>query len=144
MLALILLNAPSWFDDPLSLLQVASWLLLFASLGLVAGALRLLRQIGRPASDAPAGTNFLFENTTVLVESGLYRFIRHPMYASLLALGWGAFLKRPSVIGLGLALGASGFLAATAAVEERENLARFGVTYAAYMKRTRRFVPFVI
>jgi len=35
-------------------------------------------------------------------------------------------------------------LAATAAVEERENLARFGVTYAAYMKRTRRFVPFVI
>jgi protein-S-isoprenylcysteine O-methyltransferase Ste14 len=42
-----------------------------------------------------------------------------------------------------LALSASGFLVATAAAEERENLASFGASYAAYMKRTRRFVPFV-
>jgi protein-S-isoprenylcysteine O-methyltransferase Ste14 len=80
----------------------------------------------------------------MLVEVGVYRFIRHPMYASVLALGWGAFLKRPSIVGLALALCASGFLAATAVVEERENVARFGASYTAYMKGTRRFVPFLI
>jgi protein-S-isoprenylcysteine O-methyltransferase Ste14 len=37
----------------------------------------------------------------------------------------------------------SGFLIATAVAEERENLASFGAPYAAYMKRTRRFVPFL-
>ena len=74
----------------------------------------------------------------------VYRFIRHPMYASVLALVWGVFLKGTSAIGLGLALGASGFLVATAVAEERgENLARFGAAYAAYMRTTRRFVPFL-
>jgi protein-S-isoprenylcysteine O-methyltransferase Ste14 len=51
--------------------------------------------------------------------------IRHPIYASLMAPGWGAFLKHPSAVGLGLALGAFGFLIATSVTEERENLARF-------------------
>ena len=42
-----------------------------------------------------------------------------------------------------LAVTATGFLIATSVVEERENLVRFGAAYVAYMKRTRRFVPFV-
>jgi len=140
-LALVLLNAPDWFRDMLSIRQLLSSLLLTASLGLVVEALRLLRKIGRPVSDTRSGSNLRFENTTVLIQVGLYRFIRHPMYASVLALSWGTFLKRPGAIGFGLALGASGFLVATAIVEERENLARFGGSYAAYMKRTRRFIP---
>ena len=100
-------------------------------------------KVGRPAGKSAASTNLWFENTTTLVTVGVYRFIRHPMYASLMALGWGTFLKDPSGIGLGLALGASGFLVAAAIAEERENLARFGVAYAAYMKSTKRFIPFL-
>jgi len=45
--------------------------------------------------------------------------------------------------GLRLALGASGFFIATAIAEERENLVGFGAAYAGYMKRTRRFIPFL-
>ena len=57
---------------------------------------------------------------------------------------WAAYLKDPKAIGsILLALGASGFLMATSIAEERENLMRFGASYAAYMKRTRRFVPFL-
>ena len=48
--------------------------------------------------------NLAFENTVKLVEVGLYRFIRHPMYASLLLLAWGAFLKHPLFLTFGLAL----------------------------------------
>jgi protein-S-isoprenylcysteine O-methyltransferase Ste14 len=142
--ALILLNAPMWLRDPLSGRQLVSWLLGAVSIGLAIEGFRLLRAIGRPAPAAAGSTNLAFENTTTLVTEGAYRWIRHPLYASLLALVWCAYLKDPWAIAVVvLAAGASGFLIATAVAEERENLARFGAAYAAYMKRTRRFVPFV-
>jgi len=142
--ALILLNAPLWFRDPFSARQLVSWSLGAASIGLAIEGFRLLWLIGRPTPTAARSTNLPFENTTALVTVGAYRYIRHPLYASLLALVWCAYLKNPlAVDGIVLALGAGGFLIATSIAEERENLLRFGAAYAAYMKRTRRFVPFV-
>lgn len=143
LLALVLLNAPFWFREPFSPRQLASWTLLAASAALAVEAFRLILRVGRPRRDVPGGANLWFENTTALVQVGVYRLIRHPMYASLMWLGWGAFFKHPSRLGLALALGASGFLIATAIAEERENLARFGVAYSAYMRSTWRFVPFL-
>lgn len=131
--ALIALNLPYWFRKPLSPRQLVSWPLLAGSAGLAVHGFRLLRVIGRPAGD--------FEQTTRLVRQGAYRVIRHPLYASLLLLAWGAYLKKPSAAGAALAAGASAALAATAKVEERENLARFGDEYARYMQETRMFVP---
>ena len=142
--ALILLNVPVWFRDPLSARQLVSWSLGAVSIGLAIEGFRLLRAIGRPAPTAARSANLPFENTTTLVTVGAYRLIRHPLYASLLALVWCAYLKDPfAIAGIVLAVSASGFLIATAVAEERENLASFGAAYAAYMKRTRRFVPFL-
>ena len=142
--ALILLNAPVWFRDPLSARQLVSWFLGAVSIGLAIEGFRLLRAIGRPAPTATRSANLAFENTTTLVTVGAYRLIRHPLYASLLALVWCAYLKDPcAVSGIVLAPVASAFFIATAVAEERENLASFGAPYAAYMKRTRRFVPFL-
>jgi protein-S-isoprenylcysteine O-methyltransferase Ste14 len=142
--ALILLNVPMWFRDPLSARQLVSWFLGAASIGQAIEGFRLLRLIGRPTPTASRSTNLPFENTTTLVTVGAYRFIRHPLYASLLAVVGCAYLKNPMAISsVVLALGASGFLIATAIAEERENLMRFGAAYADYMKRTRRFVPFL-
>jgi Phospholipid methyltransferase len=62
------------------------------------------------------------EKTTCLVRSGAYRIIRHPLYASLLALAWGAFLKAPSWLGLVLAAVATGAIYLAARAEEQENL----------------------
>ena len=62
----------------------------------------------------------------------------------MLALAWAAYLKDPLALGcILLTLATSGFLIATSIVEEKENLANFGAPYAAYMKHTRRFIPFV-
>jgi protein-S-isoprenylcysteine O-methyltransferase Ste14 len=142
--ALILLNVPVWFRDPLSARQLVSWSLGAVSIGLAIEGFRLLRAIGRPAPTNARSANLPFENTTTLVTVGAYRLIRHPLYASLLALVWCAYLKDPfAIAGIVLAVSASGFLIATSLAEERENLASFGAPYAAYMKRTRRFVPFV-
>lgn len=142
--ALILLNIPIWFRDPLSARQLVSYSLGVASIGLAIEGFRLLRLIGRPSRTVARGTDLGFESTTTLVTVGVYRFIRHPLYASLLALVWCVYIKNPLPISrIALALGATCFLIATAVTEEKENLQRFGAAYAAYMKRTRRFIPFL-
>jgi len=120
------------FRDWLSARQLVSWFLGAASIGLAIEGFRLFRLIGRPTPTATRSTNLPFENTTTLVTVGAYRFIRHPLYASLLALVWCAYLKNPlPITGIVLALGASGFLIATSIAEEQENLMSFGAAYAA-------------
>jgi len=142
--ALVLFNVPVWFHDPLCARQLGSWFLGTASIGLAIEGFRLLRLIGRPAPAAARSANLPFENTTTLVTVGAYRFIRHPLYTSLLAGVWCAYLKDPHAVrSVLLALGASGFLLATSIAEEKENLKHFGAAYADYMKRTRRFIPFL-
>ncbi|MGB6431646.1 MAG: isoprenylcysteine carboxylmethyltransferase family protein [Candidatus Acidiferrales bacterium] len=79
-----------------------------------------------------------------VIESGPYRYIRHPSYT-------GAFV---TLAGLGLALGNwAGLLALLACmgiayayrvhVEEAALVAALGEPYALYMRRTQRFVPFL-
>jgi protein-S-isoprenylcysteine O-methyltransferase Ste14 len=140
---LVLLNVPYWFHEPFSVPQLASWVLLMVSAGLATEAFRLLLKVGKPAPGVGRDTDLWFEKTTMLVTTGIYRWIRHPMYASLIALGWGAFFKHPGWLGFGLAVGASSFLLATSVAEEQENLARFGAAYSSYLKVTKRFVPYV-
>lgn len=135
LLALILLNLPHWFNKPFSTHQIVSWLLLTLSLFLVVHGFYLLRTLGRPDKG--------IDHTTTLVIRGVYRYIRHPLYASLLWLGWGVFFKDPSLVGGILALVASVSLIATARVEEAENLRKFGTDYSTYMKSTRMFIPFL-
>jgi protein-S-isoprenylcysteine O-methyltransferase Ste14 len=144
LLGLILWNAPLWWRDPFSWRQLASYLLGAISIGLAIEGFRLLKIIGRPAASRVESANLAFENTTSLVTVGAYRWIRHPLYASLLVLAWCAYFKNPlEPASIVLTLGASGFLLGTALAEEGENLKRFGAAYAEYKKRTRRFIPFV-
>jgi protein-S-isoprenylcysteine O-methyltransferase Ste14 len=135
-LVLILLNLGHWFRDPFSTRQIVSWLLLLASLILAVHGFHLLRIIGRPEGE--------IESTTTLVMLGAYRYIRHPLYASLLLLGWGAFFKDPSLPAGVSTLATCAFLTATAKAEEAENLDKFGADYAAYVKATKMFIPFLL
>jgi protein-S-isoprenylcysteine O-methyltransferase Ste14 len=142
-LILALLNVDYWFYKPLTLPQVISWPLLFISLYLVIHGFRLLRKIGKP-DDRRDGVSLIgVEKTTVLVTGGAYNYIRHPLYSSLLFLAWGVFFKSPTWTGAVLAVAATAFLAATARIEESENLKYFGGAYGDYMKRTKMFLPFV-
>ena len=141
--ALVILNLDVWFVAPLAWHQLISWVLLVLSLFLVIEGLRLLRLIGKPEPGRADEGLVGLEKTTQLVTVGLYQYIRHPLYASLLCLSWGAFFKSPSWIGSILALGASLFLTLTAKVEETENNRYFGVAYQAYRKRTKMFIPYL-
>jgi protein-S-isoprenylcysteine O-methyltransferase Ste14 len=97
---------------------------------------RLLRIAGTPKKD--------IEDTTQLVMIGAYRYIRHPLYCSLLSGGIGAFLKAPSVLGFLLFTFVFIFAFMTAKVEEEYNIEKFGDEYLEYKKITKMFVPFLI
>lgn len=135
LLALVVLNGDQWFCDPLSARQIVSWVLLTASLILALHGFYLLRVVGNPKG--------AIENTTRVVKVGAYHYIRHPLYSSLLLLGWGVFLKKPSFVGAALSVVLTGFIVGTARAEEAINLKKFGPEYAAYVKTTRMFIPFL-
>jgi len=142
-LALLVLNVPHWFATPLSPRQLASWLLLVLSVVLLVWGVVLLRRMGSTKPSEDESSMFEWEHTQGLVTTGVYRYVRHPMYSSLFFLTWGAFLKSVSITTAILAAVATLALLATAKAEESENVARFGQEYRDYMKRTPRFVPFL-
>ena len=145
-LALVLLNFrgfAKWFGDPFCFRQIASWLLLIGSIIPVAWGAHLLRTHGRPKADGDERPLFDFEKTTQLVTTGVYKYVRHPLYSSLLLLTWGVFLKRPSWPACALAICATVLLVATAKAEESENRRYFGASYETYMLTTKMFIPFV-
>lgn len=140
---LFLLNVDSWFRDPFSWHQIISWCLLILSLALVLAGVHLLRRVGKPDKQRDGTSLVGIEKTTALVTVGVYRYIRHPLYSSLLCLAWGLFFKDPSWVGGLLAVVSTLFLATTARLEEVENLCFFGLAYEAYRKQTRMFIPFL-
>ncbi len=143
-LCIVIVNAPLWLDRPFAPLQLLSWVLLTASLFLAVHSFHLLRHLGRPSAPEPRSPLFPIENTASLVTTGAYRFIRHPAYASLLYLAWGAAFKSLSPLSAALAMVASAALLATAKAEEAENISRFGPAYRDYMARSMLFIPFVL
>jgi protein-S-isoprenylcysteine O-methyltransferase Ste14 len=142
-LALALLNVDAWFRDPFSWHQLLSWLLLIVSAFLVIHGVRLLKQQGKPDAQRDETPLVAFEKTTTLVAVGAYRYIRHPLYSSLLFLAWGIFFKDPAWLGSLLAMTATLFLVATARVEEAEDIRFFGPAYEEYVKQTKMFIPFL-
>ncbi len=142
-LVLVLVNHPYWFANPFAPLHIVSWFLLALSIGFIVESLRMLKKYGGRRRRGEMPENFSFENTIHVVETGIYRYIRHPMYASLLFLGWGAFFKHITLPTTGLVLWITAFILAAARVEEKENRLFFGAEYADYMRRTKMFIPWL-
>jgi protein-S-isoprenylcysteine O-methyltransferase Ste14 len=133
---LVLLNYKVWFNNPFSLLQIFSWILLILSAYVVITGYLLLKRKGKPDNN--------FENTSLLVKSGIYGYIRHPLYLSVFLLGTGVMLKDPGRVQV--VFGVINLIAIffTAMIEEKEMIAKFGDEYRVYMKETKMFIPFIL
>ena len=142
-LVLVVLNRQPWGEQPFSPHQITSWVLMSLSIYLVIRGHRALRDQGLASTERQDGALNENEKTTTLVTTGIFKHIRHPMYASLLALAWGAYFQAPGVPGTFVVGLTTLFLLLTAKSDERECLAYFGEPYAAYMKQTRGFIPHV-
>jgi protein-S-isoprenylcysteine O-methyltransferase Ste14 len=133
---LVLLNIKIWFHDPLSLNQIISWLLLILSVYFGLAGFILLKGNGK--------SNRNFEETTVLVKSGVYSLIRHPLYFSLFLLGTGVMMKNPGIPAVTLSVVNLIAVWITAQTEEKEMIIKFGEQYKEYMKETKMFIPFIL
>ena len=81
--------------------------------------------------------------TNVFVRRGIYRYLRHPIYAGMLVAGLAFFLSRPT-----LSVGTT-YLFLTLVTNVRAGLEEGMLEerypeYAEYRRRTKRYVPFVI
>ncbi len=133
---LVLLNYRVWFINPFSPFQIISWILLILSAYVVITGYLLLKRKGNPDSN--------FENTSVLVKSGIYGYIRHPLYLSIFLLGTGVLLKDARQVQFVLGIINLIALFFTARIEEKEMISKFGDEYLDYMKNTWMFIPFVV
>lgn len=143
-LALFALNVRFWFYRPFAWNQILAWCLLIVCIVPLVFGVHSLRTRGKPATQRESDPSLLaFEKTTALVTSGIYRYIRHPLYSSLFLLTWGIYFKFVSWLGTALAVIATVFLILTAKADEVECTKFFGTEYVEYMKSTKMFVPYV-
>jgi protein-S-isoprenylcysteine O-methyltransferase Ste14 len=143
-LGLFLLNVRYWFVQPFTWNQLVAWVLLFASFVPLGFGVHFLRTQGRQAEKREDdSTLYSFEKTTNLVTSGIYKYIRHPLYCSLLGLTWGIFFKHITLTVVTLAVVATVFLVFTAKADEAECTRFFGSQYQDYMKRSKMFIPYI-
>jgi protein-S-isoprenylcysteine O-methyltransferase Ste14 len=133
---LILLNYKVWFINPFSPLQLISWILLCFSIYVVVTGYLLLKRKGKPDSN--------FENTSLLVKSGIYGLIRHPLYLSIFLAGTGIVLKNPAPPQILLGIINLIAIYITARIEEKEMIAKFGDDYRIYMTETKMFIPYIL
>ena len=103
----------------------------------------LLHKVGKPDDERNESSLLGIEKTTHLVAVGAYRYIRHPIYSSLLYGAWGVFFKNPSWNAVLIIVILTFFLTMTAKMEEAENIRFFGAAYQSYMKQTKMFIPFL-
>ena len=133
---LVLLNIKVWFREPFSWHQIISWIFLFSSIYPGIAGYLLLKRKGKPENS--------FENTTMLVKSGIYKYIRHPLYCSLLLLGTGVMFKDPGPVQIVFGIINMIAIFFTARIEEKEMTARFGKQYEEYMHETKMFIPYIL
>lgn len=128
--ALIAVGGGEWVRQP--------WLWPLAALGIVVAALgvRAMRAATGTLKMTPAPAA-----GTKLCECGIYRYIRHPMYAGqLLGLATFALVCDSPGLGWGLWLGLLLVLMAKMRIEETL-LAEQIADFPDYMRRTKRLVP---
>ena len=109
----------------------------------VAGVI-ILKKFGKQAKNSDRKTLYKFEQTTELIEKGIFQYIRHPLYSSLIFLSWGIYLKNLTIELFFVTKLSTISLFLTAMFEEKECVIFFGEKYNDYMKRSKRFIPFII
>ena len=86
------------------------------------------------------GWRRIYEGTGLVID-GIYAKIRHPQYAGIGLIIFGALIQWPTLLTLVMAPVLLASYARLARKEEQELEARFGEAYRAYRKRVPAFVP---
>ncbi len=118
-------TAPAWLRTGARVLEIA---------GIVVLGVGLLN-LGRSATPLPTPVQ-----GGELRSTGLYRYVRHPIYTGVMALGIGAAIPSGSLAIAAATLALVAWLVIKARWEEGRLEMRYPA-YAAYAARTPRFIP---
>ncbi len=135
------LAVPAWMPGPTLYSIPWPWLLLTGALQLLAaGAIA----IGVLQTDAAhfLGLRQLMvaeERPSELIVSGLYRWVRHPLYSAGLLFIWLTPVMTTGLLGLNLGLTVYVYLGSL--FEERRLIDEFGAAYRSYQARVPRLIP---
>ena len=77
----------------------------------------------------------------VLVDSGVYSLVRHPMYLGILLVYLGLFSSTLSIVSLCLWMGIFLIYDRMATYEERDLIRIFGSDYVDYRRRVSKWIP---
>jgi protein-S-isoprenylcysteine O-methyltransferase Ste14 len=112
------------------------WLAVAVGLGCLGLSIHCWRRMGRNWRMAVAP-----DQQTELVTTGLYRLVRHPIYALSILLMVCTWLVVPTLPVALMAVVHISLMLAKARNEESFMVGRHGAAYRSYMQRTGRFVP---
>jgi protein-S-isoprenylcysteine O-methyltransferase Ste14 len=132
------LGLPGLMDLP----PMSAWRSVLLALGLVlltaglALGTRGARDLGRANLTALPRP----KNEGTLVETGVYRHVRHPLYVAVMLAGMGWALASASIPSMVAAIALVVWMDLKSRREEAWLIARFP-SYAEYRRRTSRFVP---
>lgn len=95
------------------------------------------------AFDMPAFLGLKAEESSVLVKTGMYAYVRHPLYFATILLIAGLCLMFPSK-GMLMVLGISySYLLIGSKLEEEKLKKQFGQAYKDYAKEVKALIPYV-
>ena len=129
-LTVLLFGLFGWYaphGDSLLLLalHIAGTVLYWASVVLVLLSILALARRGQPEG--------FFERTTILIDSGLFGVIRHPLYLGVALWSLGLVLKIQGILPAFFGMVALGCAWTASRKEDEFNLEKFGDGYAVYM-----------
>jgi protein-S-isoprenylcysteine O-methyltransferase Ste14 len=141
--AIPLLVLVAWLPDQVIYRLPAPWAYLAYSLQAIAALLALISIVQTGLMRFIGFHQALHldrsEQTETLVTTGLYRWVRHPIYSASFLFLWAAPVMTGNLLALNLGL--SFYLWIGSIFEEKKLLQQFGKAYEAYRWRTPRFVP---
>jgi len=80
---------------------------------------------------------------SAIIQTGPYRFVRHPIYAGALLILWGSIAGHLSIVNVGIGFVVSLVVLGKIVVEERLLRASFP-GYEQYARSTKAVIPFVL
>ena len=125
--SLIVLGVMIWQDDQIVTLAYLGLALYVPAAALVASSFITLKHKGKPESG--------WEPTTMLIDSGVYRIVRHPLYLGSALFTVGIMLNVQSIPSTVLGLVAIFCFWMVSRGEDKFNIEKFGDAYLQYMKK---------
>jgi protein-S-isoprenylcysteine O-methyltransferase Ste14 len=88
--------------------------------------------------------NVTFKEGHELIQSGPYRYVRHPIYSALLLMGLGSVLLYAQTFGFALMGFVLVVFVAKMRLEEKLMTEHFGEQYVDYRRHVKALIPFIV